>query len=122
MHLDSKANLGKFGEELVCQWLNNNGFQLTEKNYSKRFGEIDLIAIKGDIIAFIEVKTRKTNYFDLSEVITPLKQKKIILTAKHYVLTNNCQDKVIRFDVALVVKSGNNFEVKYIQNAFTESF
>lgn len=122
MHLDSKSTLGKFGEDLVCQWLNNNNFQLLEKNYSKRFGEIDLIAIKGDIIAFIEVKTRKTNYFDLSEVITPLKQKKIILTAKHYVLTNGCQDKVIRFDVALVVKSGNSFEIKYIQNAFTESF
>lgn len=117
-----KSKLGNHGEELVSEWLHNQGFHVKERNYRKRFGEVDLIATKGNVIAFIEVKTRKANYFNLSEVITQSKQKKIILTAKYYIAVNNCEDRVIRFDVALVEKKENNFEIKYIPNAFTEDF
>lgn len=117
---DSKK-LGSFGEELVSNFLQNQGFCIKKRNYRKRFGEIDLIVQKGDLLAFVEVKTRKKSYFELEEVIVASKQRKIILTAKEYIASHNIYQKICRFDVALVEKNiSGEFEVKYIADAFNE--
>lgn len=119
---NDKIKKGDFGEDLVAQWLIKEGFVIKEKKYRKRFGEIDIIAQQGDLLVFVEVKLRKHNYFDLTEVIVPSKQRKVILAAKEYLVSHNIEDKICRFDVALVERKDNNFEIRYIPNAFTESF
>ena len=114
-------NIGAQGENFVANWLREKKFVIKAKNYRKRYGEIDLIAQKDDLIIFVEVKSRKINYFDLGQVIVPSKQRKIILTAKEYISTNHFVDKIFRFDVALVKqKNDGNFDITYIPNAFTE--
>jgi len=119
-----KIKLGSQGEDLVADWLISTGFTILERNYRKNFGEIDLIAGKDNLVSFIEVKTRQSRYFDLSQVITESKQRKLILTAKHYLLKAGHKNKIYRFDVALVEKveqKDSDFEIKYIPNAFTEN-
>ncbi|HZW61241.1 MAG TPA: YraN family protein [Candidatus Babeliales bacterium] len=113
--------LGTQGEELVVQFLESKGYTILERNYAKQYGEIDLIASKNDIIAFIEVKTRKQDYFDLEEVILPSKQRKIIAVAKAYLARQKkIIDAIGRFDVALVHGSGSHARINYLENAFGE--
>jgi putative endonuclease len=120
MLTDSKTHkqiTGKEGEAAVCAWLLKEGFTIRICNFSVKNGEVDIIAHKGNILAFIEVKARYNNYFPLSEVITPSKQRKIIHAAKQYLLRSSEIDKVLRFDVALVTM-GTTPTISYIANAF----
>lgn len=119
---NNRAQLGAHGEELVVNHLHINGFNIQARNYTKRFGEVDIIAAKPELLVFVEVKLRKTAYFALSDVIVPSKQKKIIMTAKDYILRNKYRDCIYRFDVALVQQQEDGtFALEYIENAFTES-
>ncbi len=111
--------LGNKGETIIAGFLEKKGFKILARNYTTRLGEIDLIAAKDTTVAFIEVKARKTKYFPVSIVVTPNKQKKIIRTAKLFMLKNNLtQNKLFRFDVATVVIEEHKHTIKYIPNAF----
>lgn len=52
-----KQKIGKMGEDIACKFLNGRDFNVLERNYLKKFGEIDIIAQKGRILYFIEVKS-----------------------------------------------------------------
>jgi len=120
--MNKKAILGKAGEDIVAKKLERNGFSVLEKNYTKKYGEIDLIAQKGDLLLFIEVKMRKNPLFELEYLITPRKQKKIIAVAKEYIARNNCNNKICRFDIALITGTKYNHKLNYIPNAFGEFY
>jgi putative endonuclease len=115
------SGLGTQGEQFVATWLKEKGFSIVAQNYATKQGEIDVIASKGDLIAFVEVKTRHEKYFALSQVITPAKQRKIIQTARHFMAMRGYNHtKVGRFDVALVEWNtfGEQPSLEYIENAF----
>ena len=111
-------SLGQQGEQLVATWLIDRGFKVLTRNYRIPLGEIDLIALRDEVLAFVEVKTRRTSYFHLSQVITKTKQRRIIKAAKHYLLKNKVIDKVCRFDVAFVIADHGEYEVEYVPDAF----
>ena len=112
--------LGNEGENIITTWLKQKKFTIISKNYRTRWGEVDIIAKKDDIISFVEVKTRLTRYFPIASVVTKSKQKKLIRTAKTFIAKNNIIDKTFRFDIAVVVRQRNSFEIQYLPNAFTE--
>ncbi len=109
---------GFLGEAHVVTWLQQNGYTVLRQNYATKLGDIDIIAKKDNTVSFIEVKTRFTTYFDLSELITPSKQRKIILTARRYIALYGNHNNIYRFDVALVEKTPEGLVVSYIENAF----
>lgn len=113
-----RKTIGRFGESLVCAYLIKQGFEIRAHGYQIRSGEIDIIAQLKELIVFVEVKTRKSSYFNLSTVITPKKQQSIIATAQHYLTQQQIQDKVIRFDVALLEYTTQEPTITYIPNAF----
>lgn len=53
----SRADIGAFGEKIASEFLEKKGFRIIEKNYRKPWGEIDIVAKKGDVMRFVEVKT-----------------------------------------------------------------
>ncbi|MBY0354082.1 YraN family protein [Candidatus Babeliales bacterium] len=110
--------LGDKGEDFTAQWLEKQGFTICARNYRKRWGEIDVVASKDELLVFVEVKTRKDKYFPISETVTYSKQKKLIRTAHSFVLEHNIQDKVLRFDIAALTSNGTHYEMTYIPNAF----
>ena len=59
--------IGKDGEEIAAKFLLDKGYNILEKNYYTRFGEIDLIASKNDILVFVEVKLKQTEDFGTPE-------------------------------------------------------
>jgi len=118
--MDCRSQLGKTGEDLVVTLLEKRGFYVLHRNYRKRYGEIDLIASKEDLLLFIEVKMRKNPRFDLEYLITYSKQKKIVMVAKEYIARYNHDQKTCRFDVALIEGTKENHKLTYIPNAFED--
>lgn len=113
------TDFGKTGEQIVADYLRQHGFTIAAMNYRQRCGEIDVIAHKEHVVAFVEVKTRAHEYFHLSEVISGAKQRKIIKTALVYAAHHALHEHVLRFDVALLQCNQNQYTVTYIENAFT---
>lgn len=117
--MNYRINAGQQGESAVAHHLEKEGYRIIARNYRQRCGEIDLIASRGDVVCFIEVKTRSTEYFPTSLVVTKSKQIKIIRTARSYAAKNGIHDKVLRFDVAIVTGANENYKIRYFPNAFT---
>ena len=94
----------KFGEDKACEFLRKLGFKILERNYRKTYGEIDIIAIDKDVLAFIEVKTRTSGQFGTPlESITHWKLKSLIKTAQFYKLTHRNLPDALRIDAVSVI-------------------
>ena len=115
----SNKELGRAGEEIAREYLENLGYQILEKNYRCKHGEIDLIAKKDNVVIFIEVKTRKsTSYGDPEESINSLKIKKIRSSANHFICFKNLYDFDISFEVISIKLHSGKYFIKHIKNAF----
>lgn len=110
----SKA--GKFGEEFAVNLLLNKGYKILQKNFRSRFGEIDIIAMDGDYLVFVEVKTRWNINFGLpEEAVTQSKIWKITRTAEFYMLKHPNNAKKQRIDVvSLLINKGKVQNAKII--------
>jgi putative endonuclease len=116
-----KDNLatGSCGERDAALFLEKQGFTILILNYKTLRGEIDIIAQKNSTIIFVEVKTRKTNYFHASQLITTSKQRKIFSAAKQYIAERKLfTDLIFRFDAIFVYPRENTVEFEYVTNAF----
>lgn len=116
----NKTKIGRFGEELAANYLQSLGYQILERNYLAKFGEIDIIAKLNDTIAFVEVKTRKNSVFGTpGQAVNYRKQSKIIKTANLYKM--NCHDETVtyRFDVIeIYYDSFEKYKINHIEGAF----
>jgi len=109
---------GKQGEDFAAASLEAAGFQIITRNFRSKIGEIDIIALDGETIVFIEVKTWSVfGMEDLRYGIDIKKQQKIINTAKFFLLENRkYSNMAIRFDVVFV----KNDTFNHLASAFTE--
>lgn len=111
-------NTGREGESLAASYLERQDYLILERNYRHHHAEIDLIARKGKMLIFAEVKTRKNLSYGLpEEFVSYTKAKLIMRVAEHYIFAKNWQYDV-RFDIIAVTINGNNVEVKHIEDAF----
>lgn len=114
---------GNEGEDAVVQWLIERDFSILARNYQTRLGEVDIIATKGEVVAFVEVKTRKSANFPVLNTITYTKQKRIFRAASSFILKNRIQNKVLRFDVAVVTTPmPGSYDISVIENAFSSPY
>lgn len=112
--------VGTWGEAQVANYLRKNRYRLVAHSYHCRFGEIDLIAMDGKTLCFVEVKTRSNLSMGLPrEYVNAAKQERIRKTALFY-LSEKELDCPMRFDVAEVYQSGSGAleRIEYIKNAF----
>ena len=117
----SKKQLGKIGELLAMKFLKQKGYQIIERNYRSAWGEIDLVVQDGDVLAFVEVKTRRSLKFGAPQLaVTNSKQRKISKTALQYLQEKELFDYVCRFDVISIVFPPDPSEpiIEHIENAF----
>lgn len=116
-----KQTLGQFGEEQAARYLRRRFYSIVERNFRCRFGEIDLIARRGGILAFVEVKLRKDDaHGEAREFVTAAKQQRLRAAAELW-LSQNETELQPRFDVIEVyAPNGENGPVKirHIENAF----
>ncbi len=110
---------GKRGEDLAAASLEKAGYRILERNYRCRFGEIDIVAEEGDVLAFVEVKCRRSESFgDPREAVGPPKQRKISMISLHYLAERHLEHRAARFDVVAVKLSPAGCSVELIRNAF----
>ena len=82
----NKRSIGKEYEDLAIVYLENNGYEILERNFYSKQGEIDIIARENEYLVFVEVKYRNNNKIGHSlEAITHSKKQRIIKTAKYYI-------------------------------------
>ncbi len=108
----------RLGEEIAAEYLIKKGYKIIDRNFRKGYGEIDIIAVKDDVLVFIEVKTRTTNLFGgAKEAISYYKIKKLIRTAQFYKLLHPKLPELLRIDAMFVTLSPNNLrEIEHIEN------
>lgn len=98
-----KKRLGQIGEELACTYLLNHKYQILERNFQKRYGELDIVAVKDNILVFVEVKTRIGRKFGLpEEAVTPRKLAEIKQTAYYYKLLHPELPESMHIDVIAI--------------------
>lgn len=122
IEIDRAAELGRRGERITEDYLTRYGFIIFKRNYSCRFGEIDLIAEKGALLLFVEVKTRCENAWSApAAAVDSEKQHRLRMTAADF-LSKTHREYQCRFDVSEVYVrndgSRETFEIRYIRDAF----
>ncbi len=117
-----KKTLGSWGEDKAANYLRRRGYKILERNFSCRFGEIDIIASKGGYLAFVEVKLRKDAAFAQAREFVDIAKQKRIITAAELWLSRHDLDLQPRFDVIeLYAPDGmksRRIEINCIEDAF----
>ena len=110
---------GPKGEQLAEKFLKQKGYSIRVRGFRALGGEIDIIAIKNDVLIFVEVKTATTSHFGQPEVrVTPAKQAQIIKVAKAY-LHRYPDHAAPRFDVIAIDLTRSHPAIRHYENAFT---
>jgi putative endonuclease len=115
----SKKIAGDRGEDLAAQYLESRGYSLVARNWRRRWGEIDLIALKGGIMIFCEVKCSRYEGETHPEIrVDRTKQIKLARLARAYLALEQPKIESCRFDVVAVKKEQGRDVIEHIENAF----
>ncbi len=114
-----KKEFGSEGENTACELIENSGFVILERNYrNSRFGEVDIIARKENLVVFFEVKTRRSNiYGGALYSLSPVRRKRFKGVARHYIHTSglgNQKGVMYRYDMIAL----ENGSVQWIEDMF----
>lgn len=112
-----RQEIGKWGENLACQYLRENNYEVVERNFLCRQGEIDIVAkdLSKNELVFVEVKTRSNfKYGNPADAVDRQKQKHMVQAIRYYLYKNAIQDVPIRVDV-LEVYIVQNCKINHIK-------
>jgi putative endonuclease len=111
-------NLGNFGEDYACRYLQKKNYIIRDRKYRYRKNEVDIIAEKNNQLIVIEVKTRQTAEIgEPWQAVTKRKQKEIIKVANQYVQSKELNIDV-QFDIISIVHNSYRTQLEHIENAF----
>ena len=110
---------GFIGEDVAVNFLQQNGYTILEKNFYFNHGEIDIVAKEGNVLVFVEVKSRRSIRFGTpEESVTPKKQELIRRTAEGYVSSKNLGEMECRFDVVSIMMNEGKAECRLLKDCF----
>ncbi len=116
----SRSETGRLGEELTAYYLEKAGYEILKRNFRIRGGEIDIIAAKDGIIAFVEVKTRDFTALETGAEAVKKRKRSLIIRASQEYSVRHPHELQPRFDVSEVtVKNGKILKFRYFDNAYT---
>ena len=117
---DPRRHTGAAGEDAVAAWYTVGGYEVVDRNWRVREGELDLIAQRGSLVVFCEVKTRRSEAFGAPvEAVTARKQARIRQLAVQWLTAQHVRPRDLRFDVASVKPDGRgSWIVDVIEAAF----
>ncbi|MEE9591938.1 MAG: YraN family protein [Thermodesulfobacteriota bacterium] len=111
--------LGQKGEDIAVGFLERAGYKVLDRNFRCRNGEIDIIALDGKSIVFVEVKTRnKENFGPPKLAVNWRKQKQLIKVALTDLKQKKLMDRPARFDVVGIIIRGGKEEIELVKDAF----
>jgi putative endonuclease len=114
--------LGAAAEKAAVRFLKSQGYTIIARNVSTRLGEIDIIAAEGDILCFVEVKSRSgSDFAPPSASVGSTKQRRIRAAAQTYLVAKGLQNRLCRFDVVSMVPvegQTRRWEIELLRDAF----
>jgi len=118
--VSSSRSAGAEAERRAAIFLEERGFKIVKRNYSCRFGEIDIIAEERDVLCFVEVRMRKRDrYGEAIETVDAAKRRRIALAARHFLTRHQLEERACRFDVVTVCGTE---EPTIIKDAFLDTW
>ena len=119
---DLRRHLGRAGEEAAARHLERLGFDVLERNYRTRWGELDLIAYDGRTLVFCEVKTRRTRGGQPLDAVGARKQRRVRHVAMRWLTERSDRPRSpeLRFDAIGVTLNGHGqlVSVEHLEGAF----
>lgn len=113
------AETGRWGESEACGYLKRCGYEILDRNFRCRIGELDIVARQGATLCFVEVKTRSSLCFGLPGEAVNAKKKRHILRAAQYYLVSHCIiDMDIRVDLIELLQLGEKAYIRHTENIF----
>ncbi len=119
--MSRSSELGKLGEEKAAEYLKDHGYSIIARNYRNRYGEIDLIALYGNTVVFVEVKTRSDrSWGNPEEAVTPQKQQKLKRLASDFLYRHwsDLPTPEVRFDVISLWGPPDKLQLEHFPYAF----
>ena len=118
---NERLALGARGEAAARIYLQRRGYTIEATNYRCRWGEIDIVASQGEVLVFVEVRTRRSNAFGSpQESVTARKRERLVLAAQHY-LQEHSTEPNWRIDLVAVEADGRGVvrRIQHVENAVT---
>lgn len=114
----ARQELGRIGEDAAAAFLESCGYEILKRNVRRRDAEIDIIAGRQDVLAFVEVKTRRSSlYGEPAEAVTRRKQQKIRGLAME-LLAGGMHAPIVRFDVIEVRYRDGVAVIRHMEGVF----
>lgn len=110
--------LGKKGEELATEYLQQNGYKILDTNWTFQKAEIDIIATKENILTIVEVKTRSSLEFGLPQDFVNPKKIQLLVKAVNAYIDDRKIDFEVRFDIVAIHKNKESFVIEHLIDAF----
>jgi len=115
----ARHKLGRAAEDLAAAYLQQQGCRVVERRYGRRGGEIDLIVDDGGVLAFVEVKARRSERYGAPiSAVTDRKRRRIVRTARLFLAAHPRRSRRCRFDVVSVRLIGGRAELSWVRDAF----
>lgn len=108
--------LGHIGEDLAAEYLEAKGFRILCRNWRYRHKEVDIVAMDGLVLVFVEVKTRST-FMSPNDLISFSKVRYLETAAEGYIRRNHFVGDA-RFDIVALTRRGGSFDIEHIPAAF----
>ncbi|MDP3062768.1 MAG: YraN family protein [Chloroflexota bacterium] len=114
-----RRSLGQRGEALAADYLRRMGYQVLGANFRCQWGEVDIVAMDGATLVFVEVRTRRGASFGTpQESLTRRKQERLIATAETYLQEHSDAPKEWRIDlVSILAKRGSEPDIEHLRSA-----
>lgn len=117
--MHARSRLGRRGEDAACDLYRRLGFAVVERNYRSGRGEIDVVARRGDLLVFCEVKTRRSDEWGVpAEAVDRAKQARLRKLAAAWMAERRPGYVDVRFDVVSVIVRGDRIDVTHVPDAF----
>jgi putative endonuclease len=117
--LREELPLGRRGERAAEKYLKRIGYRIVARNFRAAGAEIDLVAMDGDTLVFVEVKTRRSREAGApEEAVDERKQLRMRRAAEAFSVRYRVGEKDVRFDIVAVDAGGKRLGIKLLRNAF----
>jgi putative endonuclease len=118
--VDPRRQLGLAGEDAVARWYEGAGYDVLDRNWRCRDGELDLVVARGETLVFCEVKTRASTRFGAPfEAVAHGKQRRLRNLALRWLAEHGTHRRALRFDVASVTRTAaDELAIEVLEGAF----
>lgn len=108
---NQKGKTGQWGERVAVKYLISHGYRITATHVWYRDGEVDVVATKGGILCFVEVKTRATERYGTAEAVTSGKRMRLMRAAQRFCMSRGLAGAPCQFDCVVVLGSAGDSTV-----------